>query len=168
MKVDQIMARNVKSCRKEDSLRSAAQLMWDNDCGILPVVDGDSRVVGVITDRDVCMGALFGNAPLGDLLVARSMSQDVCSCREQDPIELAESLMKQRQVRRLPVVDGEGRLTGMLSLNDIALECAHERDAASQPELQTQEISATLAAICAHGDRERSPLPLERLGRAAR
>src|SRR5512144_3062592 len=77
MNVDQLMKRSVRSCQQEDSLDWAAQTMWEADCGCLPVVDGDGRLLAVITDRDICMAAHFQGGPLYALKVKSAMSKGI-------------------------------------------------------------------------------------------
>jgi CBS domain-containing protein len=114
------MTRDVRTCRPETSLNDAASEMWRGDCGILPVVDGDRRVVGLITDRDVCMGAYLQGKPLSELPVRDSMSRAVFACRPSDSIEDVVRCMADHQVRRVPVTGARGELLGILSLNDLA------------------------------------------------
>ena len=150
MNVGRIMTQHVKTCRAQDSLQAAARIMWENDCGIVPVVDQESRMVGVITDRDICMAAMFNDLPLSNLQVENTMSTEVFSCRSHDPLEVVEQLMRMHQVHRLPVTDKHGALVGIVSLNDIALEAEHERQLSTKTEIGSQEIAATLASICEH------------------
>lgn len=149
MQVDQIMTREVWTCRPEDSLASAAQLMWDHDCGCVPVVSGDGapRVAGLVTDRDICMCALFQGRPLHDLKVSQAMSKQVRACRPSDSITAAETAMAEARIRRLPVLDERDSLIGTISLSDIARRAARELVQA-QPELTETEVGSTLAAIC--------------------
>jgi CBS domain-containing protein len=151
MYVQDLMTRQAHACRPEDSLERAAQLMWDYDCGCLPVCtgsdDGGRRTVGVITDRDICMNALFLRKPLRELRVSEAMSGDVLTCRASDPLAEAERTMQQRRVRRLPVLDDSGSLVGMISLADLALEAARERRRVSR-EVTEKDVGDTLAAIC--------------------
>jgi CBS domain-containing protein len=112
----------LKFCATHNTLNTAAQNMWDNDIGCVPVVDKDRRVVGMLTDRDVCMAAYIQGAPLTGLLVTSAMSKQVFSCAPDDDIAAAEKLMREKQVRRLAVIDAQGRLAGIISLNDIARE----------------------------------------------
>jgi CBS domain-containing protein len=150
MRVEQLMARPVQSCRAEDTLARAAQLMWDHDCGSLPVCGGNgvTRVVGVITDRDICMCALFQNKPLQELRVSEAMAKQVQVCRPSDSLADAEKAMRETRIRRLPVIDEQNALVGMISLADLAQEAARERAATSQ-EITETEVGDTLAAICA-------------------
>lgn len=149
MRVDQIMARPAQCCRPDDTLARAAQLMWDHDCGCLPVAQGNGveRVVGVITDRDICMSALFQGKPLGQLRVSDAMSKQVEVCRPADSLASAEETMRRARIRRLPVVEKNGALVGMISLADLAQEAARERTAPKH-EITENEVADTLAVIC--------------------
>jgi CBS domain-containing protein len=149
MRVEQLMTRQVQSCRPDDTLERAAQLMWDGDCGSLPVCSGDgvARTVGMITDRDIAMCALFQAKPLRELRVTDAMSKDLRVCHPGDSLADAEKTMREARIRRLPVVDEEGRLTGMISLADLAREAAREL-AQSAQEITETEVGDTLAAIC--------------------
>ena len=125
MKVSQLMKQAVWSCRPEDSLNAAAEIMWDNDCGCIPVCDADGRLAGMITDRDVCMAAYLQGGTLRALRVYSAMAKEVFSCRPDDTTAKAEATMRQHRIRRLPVVDDDGRLVGFLSLSDIAKKAEH-------------------------------------------
>ncbi len=119
MNVDQCMTREPQSCRTHDNLERAAQIMWECDCGCVPVVDEGSKVVGMITDRDICMAAYTRGALLRDISVESVMAHEIAGCHAGDALESALNLMRSRQVRRLPVLDGVGGLLGVLSLADI-------------------------------------------------
>lgn len=149
MRVEQIMTKQVSCCSPDQTLAQAAQLMWDHDCGSLPVCTGNgaSRVVGVITDRDICMSALFKGKPLHELRVSDAMSRQLHTCRPEDSLADVEKKMREAQIRRLPVVDEQGALVGMISLADLAREAARE-DTAPQKEITEMEVGDTLAAIC--------------------
>jgi CBS domain-containing protein len=149
MRVNDLMERDVKSCRLHDSLSAAARQMWENDCGCVPVLDDDSRVVGMVTDRDICMAAHFQKRPLGEIEIPSAMSDEIFACRSDDPIETAERTMREKQIRRLPVTDDRGRILGILSLNDIALEAERERRSSKgNQEVKSEEVAMTLAAVC--------------------
>ena len=147
MNVGQLMTQNVRACRPEDNLSTAAQIMWDNDCGCVPVVDANRRLVGMLTDRDICMAAYTRGGRLRDLQVSGAMSKQALTCKPEDTLGAAEEIMRTNQVRRLPVVDAEGHLFGIISLNDMAREAERERTR-KQKEVTTDEIGLTLAAIC--------------------
>jgi CBS domain-containing protein len=150
MRIEQIMSRPVQFCGPQDTLARAAQLMWDHDCGCLPVCEGDStalRVVGIITDRDICMCGLFQGKPLAELRVSGAMSKHVLTCTPNDSVAIAEKKMRDAKVRRLPVIDPAGAPVGMISLADLAHEAARER-ASSTQEITEREVGDTLAVIC--------------------
>jgi CBS domain-containing protein len=114
------MTKSVHCCGANDSLQRAAQIMWENDCGAVPVADENNRVVGMITDRDICMAAYIQGRPLWQMPVGSTMAKQVHGVRETDPLETVETLMRRMQVRRVPVIDGGGQIKGILSMNDLA------------------------------------------------
>jgi CBS-domain-containing membrane protein len=147
MQVKQIMTRDVKGVRSGDNLDGAARILWENDCGCVPVLDDASRVLGMLTDRDICMAAYFQGRPLREIEVASAMSKSIFSARPEDTLVAAEKVMQTQKVRRLPVVDAAGKLAGLLSLNDLARAAARERAARGRKELSDAEVSETLAAV---------------------
>lgn len=153
MRIEDLMCQDVYHCRPDDSLESAARLMWEHDCGCAPVCSGDGeRVIGMITDRDISMCALFESKPLAALRVQDAMSRDVSCCGPSDESKAVEGLMSQRQIRRVPVVSAEGRLVGIVSLADLAGEATP--GARGHDRVTEAEISRTLAGICARPARE--------------
>ena len=120
MRIEQVMTKDVRSCHAADTLNDAARVLWDQDCGCVPVVDDNGSVIGMLTDRDICMAAYTRGARLAEIPIADVMSKQVISCGPNDYVDAAEALMKKHQIRRLPVVGFENQLLGMLSLNDIA------------------------------------------------
>jgi CBS domain-containing protein len=93
--------------------------MWERDCGAVPVVDGEGKVVAMITDRDVCMAAYTQGKPPHDIPVEGVMSKLLFTLAPSDSVATAVQLFKTRHVRRAPVVDGVGALVGILSLSDL-------------------------------------------------
>lgn len=148
MKVEQLMVRNVRTCRQDDMLNIAAQAMWENDCGCVPVVsaDGTGAVVGMLTDRDICMAAYSQGKRLFEIPVTTAMAHKVIACRVGDEVKQVEHLMRENKIRRLPVVDAYGRLQGIISLNDVAREA--ERERLRGKEEGSVEVAQTLAEIC--------------------
>jgi CBS domain-containing protein len=124
VKVSQLMTTDVTTCFATDSLNRAAQIMWERRCGSVPVVDGAGRVVGMLTDRDVSMAAYTQGRLLDDIAVTLAMSHHVWTCPAAATAEEAESVMMAHDVQRLVVVDGEGRLVGLVSLAGIARQAA--------------------------------------------
>ena len=119
MQVSERMTKNVRTCRVDDSLEHAARLLWDHDCGCLPVVSEHGHLHGMITDRDICMAAYTSGERLADLQVREAMAIDVASVSPGHSLRDAEMLMRDHSVRRLPVIDEEGRVIGLLSCNDL-------------------------------------------------
>ena len=154
MKVQDMMSKPVTTCAMQDTLNTVAQKLWDLDCGALPVVDPDQRPVAVITDRDVCMAAFTTGKPLDDLRVMGSMSKQIWTCRAQEEVNSAALRMAKHGVRRLPVVDAEGRLVGMLSLNDLATAAAKEPP--QKLTAATADAMRVLQAVCAHRQPDRA------------
>lgn len=142
MKVRDVMTTAVVACRREDDLGRATQLMWEHNCGIVPVLDEAHVVVGVITDRDICIASATRHVPPGTLLVGDVMSQPVHACLAGDPIESALGMMRRFRVHRLPVVEADGHLTGILSLDDVVL--AYH----SSTHMPITPLVETLAAVC--------------------
>lgn len=121
MKVRDIMTGQVGSCGPETNLAEAARIMWDKDCGAVPVLDGEGKVAGMITDRDICMALTTRNRPASDVTVGEVINGAVKACAPGDDVSAALKTMSSEQLRRLPVVDDEGKLLGIISLNDCIL-----------------------------------------------
>jgi CBS domain-containing protein len=129
MKVRDIMTENPACVTPDDSAQQAAQLMFDNDCGCIPVVEAadSGRVVGVVTDRDIAIrGVARKKGP--NTKTRELMSSDVCCCSPDDDIKVAERIMADRQVRRVVVVDGAGCCCGVLAQADLAFAAERRRD----------------------------------------
>lgn len=117
----EVMTRQPACCQPTDSLVSVAELMKAEDVGAVPVVDGGSRkLVGMITDRDIVVKGLAGGRSASQVTVGDVMSTDVVTCREDDDVEEAVSRMSSRKIRRIPVVDANGALQGIIAQADIA------------------------------------------------
>jgi CBS-domain-containing membrane protein len=114
------MTPRVRTCTPNDSLACATQIMWDSDCGAVPIVAADGRLCGLVTDRDACMAAYTKGLPLSAIRIADVMAKRVHTCKPDDTLTHAILLMANAEVRRVPVVDGDGRPLGMLSLADVA------------------------------------------------
>jgi CBS domain-containing protein len=119
-RVRDVMTRDVATCSVSDNLNRAAQLMWESDCGALPIVDEQGALVGMLTDRDICMAAYTRGRPLSEIPVTSAMSTTVYSCRATDTLRSLMDAMATHQIRRLPVLSDEGELVGIVSLADVA------------------------------------------------
>ena len=123
MKVKQIMTPDPACCTPDTSVQEAAALMRDNDCGSIPVVENTSsrRLTGTVTDRDLAIrGLAKGKGP--DILIREVMTPDPITCVPEDEVEDLRQVMIEQQVRRVPVVDTDGRLVGIVAQADVARE----------------------------------------------
>jgi CBS domain-containing protein len=149
MKVSRLMTSNVYTCSPDDTLTDAARIMWDKDCGCLPVVDAERRVLAMITDRDICMAAYTQGVPLHALHVSSAMSRGLVTCSPDRSHADLERLMREKQLRRIPVVDAEGRLLGIITLGDLA---HHARESGLFSALALPAIGRTLAEVTERRD----------------
>jgi CBS domain-containing protein len=140
------MTEHVATCRAHDSLCKPAQIMWDSDCGAVPVVDDQGRVIGIITDRDIAMAAYLQGKTLAEARVFTVMARDVETISPDDSPAMAELVMQRREVRRLPVVDHAGKLIGIVSLGDLAHYMAAEQSFGSDG-MTWSAVAHTLAAV---------------------
>jgi CBS domain-containing protein len=125
----------------------AAGLMWDRDIGFLVVLDDQNRLAGVLTDRDICMAAYTGGKALRSIPVRVAMARNVFTVAASEDVAAAEQIMDAHQVRRLPMIDGKGRIIGVVSLNDIAREARNEISR-RHPDVDSAGLARTLARIC--------------------
>jgi CBS domain-containing protein len=130
--VSSLMTRNVATCTPDTSLADAARRMWQRNVGCLAVVDKRGRVVGMVTDRDACISACLEGRSLDQIPAGNAMSRSVFACSRTTSLDEARSIMKDGGVRRLPVLDDDGHLVGIVTLGDIARgEGAQHRGRAS-------------------------------------
>ena len=145
MRVKELMTSPAYTCGIHDTASVAVQIMWDRDCGVVPVTDDHGHVVGVVTDRDICMAAHLRGLPLFSLPIDSVMSSPVYTCAPDDDISDVERRMSERQVRRVPVVDASGLPIGILSVGDVALGVRRAGDIPKKP---GQDLVNAVAAIC--------------------
>ncbi|HEY6081622.1 MAG TPA: CBS domain-containing protein [Polyangiaceae bacterium] len=145
--VHDAMRTRVYVCAPEDTLARAAQLMWEKDLGCLPVCTPGRKALAMLTDRDISMAAFMQWKHLGEASVESAMSRSLCTCSPDDELGRAEEIMRQNQVRRLPVVDDNGVLVGLLSLGDLA-RYVQQHSPRPNATLAQQRLAETLAAIC--------------------
>jgi CBS domain-containing protein len=160
MRVSEVMCRPVSVCTEETSLASAAQLMGESDCGVLPVVRS-GRLVGILTDRDVCL-AVGAQWHSGATPVREIMNQEVHTCKATDDLPSALAAMAKHRVRRLPVLDEHGALKGILIIDDLVLR-AEEPDPSRRPApVSYREVVGTLQRI--YGSRRVLPEAVATIG----
>ena len=148
MRVKDLMTQPVRTVHEHETLDRAAYVMWNHDCGAVPVVDDEGRAVGMITDRDICMAAMFHGQPLTAVPISAAMSRELCACQPDDQVLDAERLMSTRQVHRLPVLDQQGAPVGILAVSDIARRRPRQAgDGARQRPGWNAELIETITAI---------------------
>lgn len=146
MKVKEIMTPHAKSIWLTESLADAAQIMWDNDCGVLPIIKDGRKVIGMITDRDICMALAMRDQNPSCVSVEEVMTGQVYSVDAEDEVGLALQAMQEHRIRRLPVVNADGELEGILSMNDVVLNAK----AKGTDGIGYGDVIKTYHAICEH------------------
>jgi CBS domain-containing protein len=144
MKVKDIMVWTAASCRADMNLGEAVEIMWNRNCGILPVVNEQSQVTGVITDRDICIALGTRNRLPGKIKVKDVATPSLYCCKREDDVRLALQTMAQAKVRRLPVVNKAGSLEGILSMDDVVF---HAETANHASDISAENVLDTLKAV---------------------
>jgi CBS domain-containing protein len=144
VKVQEIMTHQVASCAPDTDLTKVAKLMWDRDCGVIPVIDAAGRALAVMTDRDICMGVTTKGRTASHIAAREVMSRTLHACLPDDDVMTALDTMREAKVRRLPVIDQDGHLKGILSLNDVPLR------AKPKGSPSVEKVVNTLKGICEH------------------
>jgi CBS domain-containing protein len=121
MKIKHVMTKDPSCCLASESAQHAACIMRDEHAGIVPVIDNEQsrKIIGVVTDRDLCMNVVADGRDPREVPVEQCMTTKVVTCSSDDSLERVTELMRENQIRRLPVIDGEGQLTGIVALADI-------------------------------------------------
>jgi len=139
MKVKDVMMGTPYCVMLQANLGTATELMWRGNCGFLPVVDAAKKVCGVVTDRDICVALGTRNQTAGEVRVEEIVQRKVYACNPEDDVHMALQSMREGHVRRLPVVDREGNLAGVVSMDDILLH-AEPNSFGNEPELSANEV----------------------------
>jgi CBS domain-containing protein len=142
MNVRDIMKKEPRTCTPDTTVAEAAHLMWEADCGVLPVVD-EGELVGIVTDRDMYIALATKNERAAVLPVGAVATAEVVTCQPDDDVRQALDSMRRARVRRLPVVGPARTVVGILSLNDVILALGND------PTLESAAVVTTLKAICA-------------------
>ena len=144
MKVRDVMAKDVKFCSADTNLAAATEILWNAGVGSLPVVE-NGRVLGIITDRDIAIALGTRNAKAGETLVKEVTLPKLFYCASDDDVHTALGTMRAQRIRRLPVLNNEGGLEGILCLDDIVL-FAEEKGG----ELTYADVVETFQSVCEH------------------
>lgn len=145
MKVKDVMVKAPAVCSLGTNLGAAVELLWSYNCGFLPIVDGERRVAGVITDRDIAVALGTRNRLPGEIAVADVATRKVHSCKATDDVRAALDTMAEKKVRRLVVVNEQNQLEGVLSMDDVVLHA--ETHTSAQPDLPAGDILRTLKML---------------------
>jgi CBS domain-containing protein len=149
MRVLEMMMGTPYFCRPESNLGEATELMWKGNCGFLPVVESEGKLVGVLTDRDICIALGTRGRPSGEVAVADVMSKKVYSCTPQDDVRVALGTMRDDHVRRLPVIAKDGKLVGVISMDDVLLR-AEATGSGKVGGVSAEEVVNAFRAINTH------------------
>ena len=148
MKVKDVMTPDARAIWITDSLANAAKEMWENDCGVLPIIKDGRKVVGMITDRDICMATAIRDRSPSSISVEEVMNATVYAAEAEEEVEQALQTMREHRIRRLPVLNLQGELQGIVSMNDIVLK-ARQRNG-KKPQIAYADVVKTYQAICEH------------------
>lgn len=143
MQAKELMTKDPRTCSPDTNLASAAALMLDGDCGILPVVQ-DGKLVGVVTDRDMFIALATRDKRAHEITVGEVAQSPVYTCGPEDDLQMVLDIMKQSRVRRVPVAGFAGSVLGVVSMNDIVLAAGPRKG------VRDAEVLAALQAICGH------------------
>ena len=148
MKVRDAMTPDPVCCLTTDSAQKVARILHKQNVGSIPVVtDHESRkLIGIITDRDLCCSVVADGLDPQTTAIEKFVSQNPAVCSESESLDNCERLMQERQVRRIPIVDGDGRVSGIVSLADLALRDKPENVARTVAEVSKRQSSAPGAA----------------------
>jgi CBS domain-containing protein len=138
--VRRVMNADARSCRPDQSLSEAAQVMAEAECSTLPVVDEHGLLVGMLSEHDICVGAAASGAKLSEMPVAAAMQRDVKSSLPDESIGSAAETMRRHKLRHIPVAEADGRLVGTLCLGDLA----RQLESHAEPSLDPAWVAATL------------------------
>ena len=149
MKSREVMSTVLFCCTPDESTEKAAQLMRDHEIGAIPIVNdcSERKLVGIITDRDICLKVVAAGKAASSVQISDVMTRWPITCSPEDPIEVCEDIMRQRQIRRIPVVDAKGVCLGIVAQADIALHDTPEH------------TGRTLAAVSQHAHQVHNGAP---------
>jgi CBS domain-containing protein len=148
MNIRELMVKEVTSCSPDTDLETAGRMMWDHNCGAIPVLDNEDHPIGVVTDRDIAMSAVLNHKPLWEIS-ARDVigTREVFTCNIDDDIQSALSMMQTHKIRRLPIIDSDGCLRGILTIDDIVAG-SKKMEGKTTPPLSYEDAMGTMKAVC--------------------
>lgn len=140
MKVKKLMTQAYITCGVEENLATAVRKMWENDCGMVPIVEGE-KVLGVVTDRDVAVAVSSSGRTANEISAKEVLGTSLVTCRESDSVRKALKLMAKKKLRRLPVTDKKGNIRGVFSIAD-AIKASSSMKKLRKPVLKTVQAIA--------------------------
>jgi len=154
MTIRDVMTKQVTTCRPETNLAAASALMWENDCAALPALTDSGELAGILTDRDICIALGTRNARASELAVHDVVGTAPLICKSTDDIRSALQTMREARIRRLPVVNEDGALEGMVSIDDIVLS-VQRGDGEAGTAVSYRDVATALQAICTRAGDDR-------------
>jgi CBS domain-containing protein len=148
MKVLDVMVRTPAFCSQETNIAAAVEILWNRNCGILPIVDAQKRIVGVVTDRDLAIAMGTRNRLPSEIAVNEVATGKVFSCKPDDEISAALAIMAEKRVRRLLVLNNEGKLDGILSMDDV-VQHVEAKGSRKAPDVSLEDVVRTLKSVYA-------------------
>jgi len=146
MKVREIMTKSPAYCGPDTNLAAAVEILWNKNCGILPIVDSGEKLLGVVTDRDMCVALGTRNRLPSEITVQDVTTGKIVSCKADDDLRRALAAMAEAKVRRLPVIDTAGKLLGILSMDDVVLR-TQTGDVKRDAEVSAEDVVNTLKSV---------------------
>jgi len=128
MKCNEIMTKEIKACHPESTIKEAVQLMKQLNCGVMPVVDRNNVLQGIITDRDIVFYTVLNDKEPETTYLSEFMTKKVITCHANDNLDTAIHKMSKNQIRRIPIIDDENKLVGLITLGDIAVKSHEEHE----------------------------------------
>ena len=145
MKVKDVMSKAPVFCNLGTNLSAAVEMLWNHNCGLLPVVDSQQQVVGVVTDRDIAIALGTRNQLPMEITVAAAATRKVQTCKPTDDIHTALDTMAENKVRRLVVVNEQNQIEGVLSMDDVVLSAGSKTGV--KPEISSDDVLRTLKTL---------------------
>ncbi len=145
MNIEEIMTTEIQCCNRNTSLNEIASQMWEYNCGAIPVIDDESKPVGMVTDRDIAMSCTLNHKAPWELEASTVIgNRELFTCSQDDSLETALAIMSDNKIRRLPVTDQDGYLVGILTIDDII---ARSNSGKPEKALSYKNTMSTLKAV---------------------
>lgn len=151
MNINEVMTTPVRTCSSSTSLDEIARMMWEADCGAIPVVTEGNLPVGIVTDRDIAMAAMLNHQPLWSIPASTIIQgQQLHCCSQQEPVESGLTRMEQNGVRRILVTDDNGTLSGILSMGDAVAFAASGKAGNKKGSISSEQVLGMLRKVSGH------------------